>query len=92
MPVLKAGMAVAAVIIGAISALFGIVLLVSALRSGAIEISYGIGANVIHDTANRSVDAAHYWQLLVTLGLAPLVIGLVAVRWGWRAIKAGATQ
>ena len=92
MPILKAGFAAAAVIIGAIGALFGLVLLVSALKSGTVQISYGTGADLKTDIFERATNAASYWRTVAALGIAPLVVGVLAARWGWRTIKGGGNQ
>ncbi|HPG89735.1 MAG TPA: hypothetical protein PLD46_08775 [Hyphomicrobium sp.] len=87
MPLFRAGMAVAAMLIGAIAAVLGIVLLWSALHSGSISLSYGSGANVVSETISQASDGMRYWQLVIALGLAPAMLGTFAAIWGWRAIR-----
>lgn len=83
MPMLRAGMAVAALLLGAIAAFLGVVVTVSALSTGAISVSYGS----VSETITRTADAARYWQFVMMLGLAPAVLGALIARGGWRAIN-----
>ena len=87
MGMLHAGLAVAAMFIGAIGAFLGVVILISALQSGSIHLSYGTGAGAVTETVSRTGEAARYWQYLIALGAAPAVFGSLAARWGWRAIN-----
>lgn len=83
MPMLRAGMAVAALLIGAIAAFLGVVVTASALRNGAISLTYG----AVSETVTLAADATRYWQFVVLLGIVPAVVGALAARWGWRAIN-----
>lgn len=87
MPMLRAGMAVAALFIGAIATFLGIVVTASALSTGAISLSYGGGDGAVSETIARAQDAARYWQFVVLLGVMPAILGALAARWGWRAIN-----
>ncbi len=87
MAMLRAGLAVAAMFIGGIAAFLGVVVALSALRSGSIQYSYGTGTEAVLETVTRAADAARYWQLFVTLCVVPAVLGTLAARWGWRAIN-----
>lgn len=87
MHMIKAGLLVGAVLIGAIMALLGAVLLVSALPSGEIHLSHGPLTAATNETITRASDPARYWQYITTLGLAPLAIGIALARWGWRSIQ-----
>jgi mannose/fructose/N-acetylgalactosamine-specific phosphotransferase system component IID len=86
MAMLRAGLAVAAMFIGAIAALLGVIVVLSALNTGAVQFSYGHGADSVSETVSRATDAARYWRLVTALGFAPAVIGALAARWGWRTI------
>ena len=87
MGMLRAGLAVAALFIGAIAAFLGTVIVFSALKSGSIQFSYGIGVGAVTETGSRAVDTAHYWRLVAGLGLAPAIVGALTARWGWHAIN-----
>ena len=87
MSMFRAGLAVAALLIGAIAAFLGTVIIFSALKSGSIQFSYGLGAAAVTETASRATDAAQYWRLVAELGLAPAIVGALAVGWGWRTIN-----
>ncbi len=87
MTLLKAGLAVAAILIGAIAAFLGGVLLLSALKTGAIQISYGTGAEALSETITLASDSARFWRLVAMLGVAPLGLGILAARWGWLRIR-----
>lgn len=84
---LRVGLAVSAMFIGAIAAFLGAVMLLSALRSGSIQFSYGTGADVVNDTVTLAGDAARFWKYVVGLGVLPVIGGVLAARWGWRAIN-----
>ena len=87
MSMLRAGLTVGLLLIGAISALFGTVIIVSALKTGSISISYGAGQNSVAETISRASDAGRYYQYFIGLGLVPIIAGILAARWGWRAIN-----
>ncbi len=87
MTMFKAGLAAAAVFIGAIAALLGVVMLVSALGSGTIAMSYGAGAGAVSETVSQSTDPDRFWRLVAALGAAPAVIGAAAVVWGMRQLR-----
>jgi hypothetical protein len=87
MSMFRAACAAAAMFIGGIAAFLGVVLMISALKTGSIALTYSAGAQTISETASRVTDAARYWRLFVGLGVAPALLGLIAARWGWRAIN-----
>lgn len=87
MPMFRAGLAVAAMLIGAIAAFLGVILTASAIKNGAISLSYNSGDSIISETVTRAGDAVRYWQLVVALGVAPAILGALSARWGWRAIN-----
>ena len=87
MSMFRAGLAAAAVFIGAIAALLGVVMLASALGSGTIALTYGAGANAVAETVSRAGDPGRFWQLVAALGIAPLVLGAAAVLWGSRQLR-----
>lgn len=87
MTMFRAGLAVAGVIIGAIAALLGLVMLVSALKSGVIDMSYGSGANTVSQSVSRAGDPGRFWQFVAALGVAPLVLGTAAAMWGNRQLR-----
>ena len=84
---LRAGLAVAAMFIGGIAAFLGVVVAVSALRSGSIQMSYGTGPDMVLDTVERAVDGMRYWKIFLALCVVPAVLGTLAARWGWRTIN-----
>ncbi len=87
MSMFRAGLAAAAVFIGAIAALLGVVMMASALGSGTIALTYGAGANAVAETVSRAGDPSRFWQLVAALGFAPLVLGAAAVLWGSRQLR-----
>ena len=87
MAMLRAGLAIGSIIIGAIAAFLGVVLMVSALKSGSIQFSYSTGGDVVSETASRATDAVRYWRLVGLLGVAPAILGILAAWWGWRTIN-----
>lgn len=87
MPMLRAGLAVAAVLIGAVAALLGIILIVSALRTGSLNLSYGSGSGAVSETITRAADAGRFWQYVLAIGVVPAILGAGAARWGWRAMS-----
>ncbi len=87
MPMLKAGLAVGAIVIGAIATFMGFTLIVTALTGDEITYTYGPPGEVVKETITRAADAARYWQLVGLLGVLPIVLGLIGVRWGWNTIR-----
>ena len=87
MSMFRAGLAAAAVFIGAIAALLGVVMLVSALGSGTIALSYGAGADAVAETVSRASDPGRFWRLIAALGAGPLVLGTAAAMWGSRQLR-----
>lgn len=87
MSMLRAGLIVGVIFVGAIAALLGLVIMLSALKTGVITIGYGSGESAISETIARTVDEARFWQFFVALGLLPFVGGILGARWGWRTIN-----
>lgn len=87
MSMFRAGMSVALVLIGAVAAFLGAVVLLSALSSGSLALSYGAGASATSEVVTRASDPARFLQLLTMLGVLPLVFGSLAAIWGWRNLK-----
>ena len=84
MSMFKGALAVAFVFIGSIAALLGLVVLVSALKTGAIILSYGAAAP---ETVSQATDPNRFWTLFAGLGVLPLVLGGLAARWGLTTLK-----
>lgn len=80
----KAAMAVAAIMIGAIAALLGAIVLISALSSGSIQIIQG--AIETSETTTVAADPSEFYRLVALFGLAPFAGGAIAAWLGWRAI------
>ncbi len=87
MPMFRAGLAVAAMLIGGISAFLGTVVTLSALKTGSVSLSYGTGDGAVTETVTQAADAARYWLLVSGLGIGPAVLGALATLWGWRLIN-----
>lgn len=87
MPMFRAGLAVAAMLLGAIAAFMGAVMIASALQTGTVSLSYNSGDSIISETVTRAGDTVRYWQLVAALGIAPVVLGVLAARWGWQTIN-----
>ena len=84
MSLFKAALAVAFVFIGAIAAILGLVVVVSAIKSGAIILSYGAATP---ETVSQATDPNRFWTLFAGLGVLPLVLGGLAARWGLATLK-----
>jgi hypothetical protein len=87
MTMFRAGLAAAAVFIGAIAALLGVVILVSALGSGTLSLSYGAGAAAVTETVSQSGNPDRFWRLVAALGAAPAALGAAAALWGLRQLR-----
>jgi hypothetical protein len=87
MPMFRAGLAVAAMLIGGISAFLGMVVTLGALKTGSVSISYETGSGAVTETVTQAADAARYWLLVSGLGIVPAVLGSIAALWGWRSIN-----
>lgn len=87
MTMFRAGLAVAALLIGGIAAFLGIVVTFSALKTGGVSLSYGSGETAVAETITKAADAARYWRLVIGLGVAPALLGTIAALWGWRSIS-----
>lgn len=87
MMMLRAGMAVGMVVFGLAGALIGAVVLLSALRTGGISLSYGSGARALTQVLTYADEPARFLQFTALLGVGPLLAGLAAARWGLRAIR-----
>ncbi|MGL4397602.1 MAG: hypothetical protein ACRCS9_13760 [Hyphomicrobium sp.] len=88
MTLFRAGIAVAGVLIGAIAAFLGFVVTLSSLRTGSLSLSYGSGATAVSETILQASDPSRFWQLVILMGVVPLVLGVIAARWGYRRLKA----
>lgn len=84
---LRVAMYVAAVFIGAILAFLGIIVVLSALKSGELTLVYGGNTGTKTDVISRAADESRFWQLLILVGGIPAIGGLIATRWGWRKLN-----
>ena len=84
MSLFKAALAVAFVFIGAIAAILGLVVVVSAIKTGAIILTYGAATP---ETVSQATDPNRFWTLFAGLGVLPLVLGGLAARWGLATLK-----
>ncbi|MBK9079399.1 MAG: hypothetical protein IPL91_09875 [Hyphomicrobium sp.] len=87
MPMFRAGLAVAAMLIGGIAAFLGIVVALSALKTGSVSLSYGVGDAAVTETVMQAVDASRYWLLVGGLGSRPLCSARCRRNVGWRTIS-----
>lgn len=87
MTMFRAGLAVAMVLIGGIAALLGAVVLISAMSSGSISLTYGSGASAVAETVSRASDPGRFMQLVGLLGAAPLIFGVIGAIWGMRTLR-----
>jgi len=70
--------------LSAIGIFIGCVTLLTSLQNGAIALSYTSGGKAITETISRAGDGDRFWRLLLTLGMAPIVIGAGAL---WYSVK-----
>lgn len=87
MIMLRAVLAAGAVLIGAIAAFLGGILVISAVTSGTIDFTYASDGKMVSESVSRAGDAARFWKLVFGLGVLPAGLGLISARWGWRSIK-----
>lgn len=87
MTMFRAVLAVAMVIIGGIAAFLGGIVLGSALRTGSIILNYGAGERATSEVVSRTADPSRFNELALMLGAGPLVLGVLAVWWGWRTLR-----
>ncbi|MGQ0458027.1 MAG: hypothetical protein ACT4OU_13325 [Hyphomicrobium sp.] len=85
MAIFKAGVAVAAILIGAIAVFLGALVIISALAHGSIHIIYG--PIETGDVVLRATAPGEFYRLVAIFGLAPFAAGILAVWLGWRAIS-----
>lgn len=86
MGLFRAGLAVAALFIGGISAFLGTVVTASALANGSIQFGFGDNAQAFESVAYAD-GPFRFGMLLAGMGLLPLILGLIAAIWGWRSIN-----
>ncbi|MFN0217793.1 MAG: hypothetical protein ACKVP4_03145 [Hyphomicrobium sp.] len=84
MAMFKAAMAVAAILIGAIAAVLGAIVIVSAIANGSILVI--TGPTETGEAVSRATSPADFYRLVAIFGVAPFLAGALAVRLGWRAI------
>lgn len=87
MPLLSAVVSAGAVFLGAIAAFLGAILVISALTTGTLHLTYGDDGKLITEVIARAADPARFWKLVTVLGVLPAIAGAFAARWGWRRIR-----
>ena len=75
------------IFLGAVGAFVGAVMLLSALGSGQISLSYDQGGRLVSETISRASDGSRFWRVLGLMGALPLIAGAAAVWLGWRRIR-----
>ena len=84
MDMFRAALMVSVIVIGAIAALLGFVVLAIGLPAGSLTLSFVPGTM---ETITRAGDPERFWKLILALGAAPLIIGAAMVKFGMRRIR-----
>lgn len=84
MDMFRAALTVGVIFIGAIAALLGLVVLVYALSTGAVTVSFGPGMT---ETITQAADPNRFMKIVLGLGLAPFLIGATAAYLAMRRLR-----
>lgn len=87
MTMLKAGFLVVAILLSAVAIFIGIVLLTTSLKLGNITLSYTLNNETMTETVLRANDAARFWNLLIFIGVMPLVVGALSLWYSLRILR-----
>lgn len=71
----------------AIAIFIGGVTILTSLQNGAISIGYTSGGKPVSETISKVADAGRFWQLMLTMGGLPVVIGAVAMWYSIRKLR-----
>lgn len=75
--------------LGAVAAYLGAIVLLTSLRSGEINYSYGAEARRVSQTIVKATDPSKFWQAVGLMGGLPLILGAAAVWQGRRMMRRG---
>jgi hypothetical protein len=84
MGMLKLGFLAGVAFLAAIAIYMGLMILLTSLKLGSITLDYNIGPQAITDTVTRAGEPGRFWQLLMAMGVLPLVGGAAAM---WYAVR-----
>jgi hypothetical protein len=87
MRMLKAGILLTTLTIGGVAAFLGTFVMLSALTSGIVRTSFATARGVPSETVSFAADPGYFALLLLCLGAAPIVLGIIALQWAWRQLK-----
>ena len=73
--------------IGAVAVFLGAVVMLTSWQTGTIEISYSESGKIVTEKVARALNGARFWQLYGMMGLAPAVLGAIAVMFGVRGLR-----
>jgi hypothetical protein len=75
--------------IAAVAVFLGFVMIVTSLQNGSIMMSYMSSGSSVSETVTRAGDPARFWKLVLTIGVLPLVLGALTLRFAVRKLRAG---
>lgn len=87
MAIFKLGFFAVAAFISGVAVFVGCVLMLAALKSGQISMSYVSGGQPVSETVTQALDNGRFWLLFVVIGLAPAVLGTGALVYSVRRIR-----
>jgi hypothetical protein len=86
MPLVRLIVPLGLVVLGAVAAYMGLVVLATSLGTGEISIGSGKAGETVVRTTRRAEDAGGYWLRVAGLGLAPAALGIACAIFGWRRL------
>lgn len=86
MPFVRLIVPLGLVVLGAVAAYMGLVVIATSLGTGEISIGSGKAGQTVFTTTRRADDPGGYWLRVAGLGLAPAVLGIGCTVFGWRRL------
>ena len=87
MPLMRVALLGGVVFLGAVGLFLGGVVMLTSWQNGAITLSWTDAGRDVTQTVTRAGDAARFWRLYGTMGLAPAVLGAAAMIFGIGALR-----
>lgn len=88
MPILRFAVLIFLVVAGGAAVLMGAVILLSALTSGTVMMTYVANGQPIAETVLRAADPGRYWRLVGLIGALPVLLGAASLVFGWCKLRA----